>query len=142
MPMTVSDPALAAVSATAIPFDGGLTCALSVTDLDNASDWYRDILGFNLLYRMDEIVWCEFETPVARVTVGLSQVQSVTQGGGATLTFGVSDIEAAKAALDAAGVRQDGPIQTVPGMVSLLTFYDPDGNTLMFYQDLTTTPES
>ena len=38
--------------------------------------------------------------------------------------------------LDAAGVRQDGPVQEIPGMVRLLTFYDPDGNALMFAQDL------
>jgi predicted enzyme related to lactoylglutathione lyase len=47
----------------------------------------------------------------------------------------VVDIDEAKAALDAAGVRQDGEIQEIPGLVRLLTFYDPDGNALMFYQD-------
>lgn len=70
------------------------------------------------------------------MNVGLSQVEAVTAGGGATLTFGVSDIDAAKAAFDAAGIRQDGAIMDIPGMVRLLTFYDPDGNALMFYQDL------
>jgi hypothetical protein len=48
----------------------------------------------------------------------------------------VTDIEAAQASLDADGIRQDGPIQTIPGMVRLLTFFDPDENALMFYQDL------
>ncbi len=48
----------------------------------------------------------------------------------------VVDLDAAKQALDAAEVRQDGPIQEVPGMVRLLTFFDPDDNALMFYQDL------
>jgi hypothetical protein len=38
----------------------------------------------------------------------------------------------------AADVRLDGDgdIFEVPDMVRLLTFYDPDGNALMFYQDL------
>ncbi|HEY0623854.1 VOC family protein [Sphingomonas sp.] len=125
-----------AATATAIAYDGGLTCALNVTSFDRSIDWYTNILGMKLLYRMDEIAWCELETSVARVTVGLSQVESVPAGGGATLTFGVHDIEAAKASLDAAGVRQDGPIADVPGMVRYLTFYDPDGNALMFYQDM------
>lgn len=71
-----------------------------------------------------------------KVTVGLSQVETVPQGGGATLTFGVRDIDAAKAALDAAGVRQDGPVTEIPDMVRLLTFYDPDDTALMFYQDI------
>jgi catechol 2,3-dioxygenase-like lactoylglutathione lyase family enzyme len=119
-----------------IGFDGGLACAINVTDLDRSSAWYREVLGFELLMRVDEIAWCEFTTPVSRVTVGLAQAERVIEGGGATLTFGVTDIHAAKAALDAAAVRQDGPIHVVPDMVGLLTFYDPDGNALMFYQDL------
>ncbi|MDG2533180.1 VOC family protein [Sphingomonas sp. HITSZ_GF] len=129
---TVAEPSQAA----ALGYDGGLTCAIHVTSLDAAIAWYRDVLGMTLLYRVDAIAWCEFETPVARVNIGLSQVESVPQGGGATLTFGVTDIDVAKTVLDAAGVRQDGPVQEIPGMVKLLTFYDPDGNALMFYQDL------
>ncbi|RYD59670.1 MAG: VOC family protein [Sphingomonadales bacterium] len=122
--------------ANAIAFDGGLTCAISVTSLDRAIPWYQALFGMELLYRMDEIAWCELVSPIARVTVGLSQVESVPQGGGATLTFGVVDLDAAKAALDAADIRQDGEVMEVPGMVRVLTFYDPDGNALMFYQDL------
>lgn len=129
---TITDPA----TASRIDYDGGLACALNVTSFDRSIDWYTSVLGMKLLYRMDDIAWCELETSVARVTVGLSQVETVAVGGGATLTFGVTDIEAAKAALDAAGVRQDGPIADVPGMVRYLTFYDPDGNALMFYQDM------
>lgn len=113
-------------------YDGQLTCALGVTELERSIDWYTRVLGFTLQYRMDEIAWCELTSGVDNVTVGLSEVEAVPQGGGATLTFGVTDIDAAKAALDAAGVRQDGPINEIPGMVRLLTFYDPDGNALMF----------
>ena len=134
--MTATSIAETPAATVAIPYDGGLTCAINVTDLDRSTAWYRDVLGMTFLYRVDEIAWCEFATAVANVNVGLAQVESVRAGGGATLTFGVSDIEAAKAALDAAGVRQDGPIQEVPGMVRLLTFYDPDNNALMFYEDL------
>ena len=121
----------------AIAYDGGLTCALSVTSLARSIPWYRDVLGMELLYHREDIAWCEFTTGVARVNVGLSEVEQAGGPGGATLTFGTTDIEAAKAMLDAAGVRQDGPISEIPGMVRLLTFYDPDGNALMLYQDLT-----
>lgn len=121
---------------TTISYDGGLTCALSVTSLDRSIPWYENVLGMQLMYRMDEIAWCELTSSVARVSVGLSQVENAGGPGGATLTFGVTDLDAAKAALDAAGVRQDGPINEIPGMVRLLTFYDPDGNALMFYQDM------
>ena len=119
-----------------IGYDGGLTCSLGVTSLDSSIAWYRDVLGFSLLYRLEEIAWCELATGVARVNVGLGEREAAGGAGGSTLTFGVADIEAAKAELDAHGVRQDGPIRDIPGMVRLLTFYDPDDNALMFYQDL------
>ncbi|HEX8624873.1 MAG TPA: VOC family protein [Allosphingosinicella sp.] len=120
----------------AIRFDGGLTCAMGVSDLDRSIAWYRDTLGFDLLYRMEDEAWCELKTGVERVNLGLSQVEQAGGKGGATLTFGVADIEAAKSDLDSDGVRQDGPIRDIPGLVRLLTFYDPDDNALMLYEDL------
>ena len=120
----------------AIDYDGGLTCSLGVTDLDRSIDWYVDTLGFGLLYRRDDIAWCELSTGVDKVNVGLAQREEAGGAGGSTLTFGVTDIEAAKAELDRLGVRQDGPIRDIDGLVRLLTFYDPDDNALMFYQEL------
>ena len=120
----------------AIGYDGGLTCSCGVTDMDRSIPWYRDVLGFELLYRLEDIAWCELSTGVARVNLGLGERETAGGAGGATLTFGVTDIEVAKAALDSHGVRQDGPIRDIPGMVRLLTFFDPDDNALMFYQDL------
>jgi predicted enzyme related to lactoylglutathione lyase len=119
-----------------IDYDGGLTCALHVTEIDRSISWYADVLGFNLLYKLDQAAWCELATGVERVRVGLGENMEGSGRGGATLTFGVRDIEAAKAAIVAKGVRLDGEIIDVPGMVRLLTFYDPDDNALMFYQDL------
>ena len=118
----------------AITYDGGLTCALGVTNLDRSIAWYRDVLGFSLLYRSEDIAWCELSTGVDKVNVGLSERREAGGTGGATLTFGVTDLESAKAALDGKGVRQDGDIIEIPGLVRLLTFFDPDDNALMFYQ--------
>jgi catechol 2,3-dioxygenase-like lactoylglutathione lyase family enzyme len=120
----------------AIRYDGGLTCSIGVTDLDRSIPWYQDVLGFELLYRLDDLAWCELKTGVERVNVGLSEVEKAGGAGGSTLTFGVEDIDAAKAELDGKAIRQDGPIREIAGMVRLLTFYDPDDNALMFYQDL------
>jgi predicted enzyme related to lactoylglutathione lyase len=116
-----------------------LTASMGVTNLDAAIDWYQSVLGFTLMYRTDEIGWCELATAVPGVSVGLSQNQSVTQGGGVTNVWGVADILAAKAHLDAHGVRQDGDIQHIPGLVKLLTFYDPDGNAMMLSENLAKT---
>jgi catechol 2,3-dioxygenase-like lactoylglutathione lyase family enzyme len=120
----------------AIDYDGGLTCALSVSDIDRSIAWYRDVLGFDLLYKVDAMAWCELATGVERVNIGLGENLERTGRGGATLTFGVKDMDAAKAAILAKGVRLDGDVTEVPDMVRLLTFFDPDDNALMFYQNL------
>lgn len=119
-----------------ITYDGGLTVSMPVSNLDASIDWYQKMLGFELQYRMDDIGWCEVVSPVANVNVGLSMVEKPNPGG-ATPTFGVKDINAARAALEDKGVRIDGDVVTIENMVSLLTFYDPDDNALMFFQMLT-----
>ena len=118
-----------------IRYDGGLTCSIAVTDLNRSISWYRDVLDFELLYKLDDMGWCELKTEVAGVTVGLSQVEAVKPKTGSTLTFGVVDIEHARRELEKKNVKFDGPTRAIEGMVRLATFYDPDGNTLMFYQD-------
>ena len=116
-----------------IDYADGLTLSMPVSDLDSAIDWYQKILGFELQYRMDDIGWCELVSSVANVNVGLSVVETPNPGG-ATPTFGVKDIAAAKLALEANDVRIDGDVISIENMVSLLTFYDVDGNSLMFFQ--------
>jgi catechol 2,3-dioxygenase-like lactoylglutathione lyase family enzyme len=119
-----------------ITYDGLLTCAINVTDLARSIEWYTKTLGFELMYQVDEIGWCEMSTPIKGVQVGLSQTETAGGAGGATCTFGTTDVAAAKAHLDLHGVRQDGPIQEYPGLARLLTFFDPDDNTLMLAESL------
>ena len=118
-------------------FDGGLTAGVSVSDIRKSMKWYQEVLGFELLYHMEELGWCELKSPVANVNVGLSQVEKMPpQGGNAVLTWGVKDIEAAREELERKDVKFDGDIRTISGMVKLATFYDIDGNCFMLYQDL------
>ena len=92
---------------------------------------------FELLYHKQEMGWCELKSPVAGVNVGLSQVEKLPgRGGNAVLTWGVKNLDLAREALEAQGVRFDGESQTLPGMVKLATFFDPDDNCLMLYEDL------
>lgn len=115
-----------------------LTCALGVTDINRSIEWYSRVLGMTLMYHAEEIAWGELTTSVAKVSLGLGQVEKVKQGGGATLVWGVEDIDQAKVHLDAHGVEQDGEIEHIPGLVKLLSFRDPDGNDLKFSQNLAT----
>lgn len=118
-------------------FDGGLTCGLNVSDIQASMKWYQDILGFELLYYMEDLGWCELRSPVAKVNVGLSQVEKLPPpGGNSTLTWGVKDIESATKELKNKGVKFDGDIRIISGMVKLSTFFDEDGNCFMLYQDL------
>lgn len=122
--------------ADSLGYDGGLTCAIQVKDRKASAKWYQDVLGFKLLYDVEEIGWCELATSVERVNVGLSEVESPQVKGGTTLTFGVKDVNAARKQLESKDVRFDGSTRVYDGMVKLATFYDPDGNTLMLYEDL------
>lgn len=123
--------------ASPLNYDGGLTISTPVSDLGRSIEWYTGVLGFQLLYRVDEIGWCELATEVegGKVGLGLSQVESVRTGG-ATPTFSVKDLDQARAYLESKRVRFDGPTVEYPGMVKLATFFDPDGNALMLSQEL------
>ena len=120
----------------AIQYDGTINCALSVTDLDKAIDWYQNVLGFELSMKFEDMGWAEFKAPATGVTVGLSQVESVPTGGGATVVFGVVDLDRVRQRLEAHDVRFDGETQVIPEMTKLATFFDPDGNTLMISESL------
>jgi len=122
--------------ASPLKYTGGLTLAFKVKDRKKAMQWYQEVLGFTFLYEAPEIGWCELATETAGVNVGLSEVESPQVGAGPVPTFGVKDIDQARRLLEKKDVRFDGDTMTIPGMVKLATFFDPDGNALMLYQDL------
>lgn len=117
-------------------YQGDITLASSVTDLDRSITWFRDVLGFEERFRAPEAGWAEVGSPTQDVSIGLGVTEEVNGAGGTTPVFGVVDIEAAKAELEGKGVTFDGDIQTLPGMVMLATFFDPDGNSYMLAQSL------
>jgi catechol 2,3-dioxygenase-like lactoylglutathione lyase family enzyme len=115
-----------------------LTISVNVSDLQRSIDWYRDALGFDVEYRLDEIGWAELTTPFGAVNVGLSQTED-QRAGGTVPTFGVVDIDAARRHLESRGVKLD-EIFDVQGMVKLMGFYDPDGNPWMLAETSATYP--
>ena len=114
-----------------------ITLALSVKDRHVSAKWYSDMLGFELLFHVDDAGWSELATKTEGVTLGLGEQTEPTPGN-ALPVFGIADIAAGRKALEDAGVTFDGETITMEGMVSLATFYDPDGNALMLAQDLMT----
>ncbi len=118
-----------------VTLDNTITLALSVRDRHASAQWYEKHLGFELLYHMDEAGWSELKTNTDGVTLGLGE-QVEPNPGNTVPVFGVADIGPARAALEAESVKFDGPTETIDGMVSTATFYDPDGNALMLAQDL------
>ena len=112
-----------------------ITLALSVRDRHASADWYEETLGFKLLFHADEAGWSELQTMTDGVTLGLGE-QTEPAPGNSVPVFGVADIAASRAVLKEAGVKFDGPTETIEGMVSIATFFDPDENALMLAEDL------
>lgn len=118
-------------------YNGTITLSSSVKDLDASIAWFRDMLGFEEMFKVAEAGWAEVSTPAEGVSIGLDQTDADVEGsGGSVPVFGVVDIDAARAELEAKGVEFAGDTVELPGMVKLATFFDPDGNRYMFAQSL------
>ena len=88
------------------------------------------------MFELETWGWAQLRSPIDGLLIGIGQSEEIKEGGGATITFRVKDIEAARAHLESEGVRFDGEISQVEDMVRLTTFYDPDGNAFMLAQQL------
>jgi|SRR5712691_7551798 len=125
-----------ATAAVPFEYDKQLVISVPVSDLERSIAWYRDVLGFELVYKLEQYGWCEMSTPYSGIYIGLGQQEKEPIVGGTTPTFGVKDIAAARAHLESHDVRFDGDTYEIEGMVKLATFYDPDGNAWMLAQNL------
>ncbi len=112
-----------------------LTLALSVKNRSESSAWFQTHLGFKETVSIDEAGWTEMATNIPGVTIGLGDTEEVSPGN-CVPVFGVDNIQLARASLEAQSVRFDGETMTMEGMVSIATFYDPDGNAIMIAEDL------
>jgi len=119
-----------------VTLDNTITIAMSVSDRHLSAKWYEEKLGFTLIHHIDEAGWSEMNTKTDGVTLGLGE-QAAPTPGNTVPVFGISDIDSARKNLESEGVKFDGETETIEGMVSTATFYDPDGNALMLAQDLT-----
>ena len=124
--------------ATNTPFDysENLVISVGVSDMEKAIEWYQDVLGLELVYKLEKYGWCEMATATKHVTIGLGQTEELKPGS-TTPTFGVEDIGEARKHLESRDVRFDGDTYELEGMVKLAMFYDPDGNSYMLAESLT-----
>ena len=120
----------------ALGFEKEVSLAVSVRDFDESIRWYESVLGFKLMYRVDEAGWCELETHIPGVNVGLSLVERPEPSESTIPTWTVTDIDKTRAALESHNVRFDGPTREVPDMVKYASFYDPDGNAWQLAQTI------
>lgn len=120
-----------------VELDQTITIAMSVTDRHRSAEWYREILGFETVFHIDDAGWTELQTNTENVTLGLGEHVEPAPGN-CVPVFGIADLDAARAKMEGVGVRFDGPTEVIEGMVKTATFYDPDGNALMLAQNLMT----
>jgi CreA protein len=120
---------------TPFEYDRQLVISVNVSDFKKSVDWYREALGFELVYALEQYGWGELRTPYEGVFIGLGQTEELKHGG-TTPTFGVKDIGAARTHLESLGTKFDGETNEIEGMVKLATFYDPDGNAWMLAESL------
>lgn len=113
-----------------------LTLSISVTNRIRSAEWYRTHLGFEETVSIDEAGWTEMKTTIPGVTLGLGDSDKASPGN-CVPVFGVADINEARSSLEKHSVKFDGETITMEGMVSIATFYDPDGNAMMLAEDLT-----
>jgi predicted enzyme related to lactoylglutathione lyase len=120
---------------TPFDYDRQLVISVNVSDFAKSVAWYREALGFELTYSLEQYGWGEMRTPYQGVYVGISQTEE-QQHGGTVPTFGVKDIASARKHLESLGTKFDGETHEIEGMVKLATFYDPDGNAWMLAESL------
>lgn len=111
----------------------GLTTDVPVTSTDLVQDFYRLALGRDedLTPTPGMLEWILHTSP----QVSLRVVEDASAAGGARVGIGVDDLEAERARL-ASSLADVPEVDVIPGVIALLEIQDPDGNRLVFWQDL------
>ena len=117
----------------------GRVC-VTIADTDRAIDFYVGTLGFEKVVDVPmgpNMRWVEVALPGTPTTIALAPPPPDVQPGGAQtgIVLDTADIDAAHAALKAAGADVDDEVSRMGDPVPpLLWFRDPDGNVLMVAQ--------
>lgn len=122
-------------------FDGLRTIGqihMSVTDVDRAVAFYRDVLGITFLFRVQGQPMAFFDCDGVRLYLGVPEADEFRSRG--VLYFTVEDIAEAHRVLAESGVEfRDEPhlVHRAEGSELWMAFFtDPDGNNLALMAEL------
>ena len=105
---------------------------LFVSDLGQAVRFYRETLGFELLFEDADFGYASFQTGPVRLAVAATDDEALV-GRHTGIGFAVDDLIAAHKALADKGVAFSMPPEKQPWGGFMAMFLDPDGNS--FYLD-------
>ena len=107
-----------------------IQAALTVTDLASSVAFYRDVLGFPLMFETNGMAF--FQAGEMRLMIGTNSPDPPARG--TVLYFDAPDIDELSPALEAKGVQFIGPVEVVQRTdtheLKLRILRDPDGNPL------------
>ncbi len=106
----------------------------AVKDLEEAKKFYGEVLGLKKTLEIEG--WAEFSHAQGAAAIGLSKNPLPGQAAGATVVLKVEDLDKARQQLSARGVKFEGNVEEIPGVVRIATFRDPFGNRLQLVQAL------
>lgn len=110
---------------------------VSVTDLDRSVEFYRDVLGIPLLFRVPNQPMAFFSSGQVRLYLGVPE--SPEYATKTLLYYQVDDIDAEHARLSAAGVEFDGKPHVVHRDAGIALWMaacrDPDGHHVALMQE-------
>jgi predicted enzyme related to lactoylglutathione lyase len=106
----------------------------SVNDFEGAKKFYTNVLGLKKTFEAQQ--WAEFAGAEGEETIGVAIDPHAGKEPGATIVLQVEDIEHERKRLETAGVKFEGQIEEIPGIVKIATFRDPSGNRLQLAQQL------
>lgn len=124
------------ITTSSIDYANTLLVQLRVHNLDRAIHFYKDVMGFDLVLRNDELRWAKISTGIPGVIIGLGEGEDVLGSGTVSLNIGVVDIKAARKKLEKRGVQFRADTITIPNVVKLSDLIDPDGNKIRLAQKL------
>lgn len=107
--------------------------SIYVKDWEGAKKFYRDILGWPVIWQDDKMGWEEYGIEgAAHVSINRWDDPDIPPvRGRTTLVLTVADAFKTTEELRAKGIKCDDAV-AIPGVVAYGTFYDPEGNRIQF----------